>query len=93
MKCSLYDLLLNITIFSLTGTVALYNRLKMDAIPSVFPWISTSNSKERGKRQAKRNEAKESLDSDSSSESSDNMSSSLPFDDDNVDNEIIYTAC
>jgi hypothetical protein len=65
----------------------------LNAIPSVFPWISTSNSKERGKRQAKRNEAKESLDSDSSSESSDNMSSNLPFDDDNVDNEIIYTAC
>jgi len=71
--------------------------LKRDAIPSVFPWVSTSNSNERGKRQAKWNEAKESLDSDSSSESSDNtffcMSSSLPFDDDNVGNEIINTAC
>lgn len=66
--------------------------MKRDAIPSVFPWVSTSNSNERAKRQAKRNEAKESLDSDSSSESSDNVSLSLPFDDDNVGNEIIYTA-
>ena len=65
----------------------------MDAIPSIFPWVSTSNSNERAKRQAKRNEAKERLDSDSSSESSsDNMPLSLPFDDDNVGNEIIYTA-
>jgi len=67
--------------------------LKRDAIPSIFPWVSTSNSNERAKRQAKRNEAKERLDSDSSSESSsDNMPLSLPFDDDNVGNEIIYTA-
>ena len=59
----------------------------------MFPWVSTSNSNERAKRQAKRNEAKERLDSDSSSESSsDNMPLSLPFDDDNVGNEIIYTA-
>jgi hypothetical protein len=67
--------------------------LKRDAIPSIFPWVSTSNSNERAKRQVKRNEAKERLDSDSSSESSsDNMPLSLPFDDDNVGNEIIYTA-
>ena len=67
--------------------------MKRDAIPSIFPWVSTSNSNERAKRQAKRNEAKERLDSDSSSESSsDNMPLSLPFDDDNVGNEIIYTA-
>lgn len=67
--------------------------MKRDAIPSIFPWDSTSNSNERAKRQAKRNEAKESLDSDSSSESSgDNVPLSLPFDDDNVGNEIIYTA-
>ena len=67
--------------------------MKRDAIPSIFPWVSTSNSNERAKRQVKRNEAKERLDSDSSSESSsDNMSLSLPFDDDNVGNEIIYTA-
>jgi hypothetical protein len=67
--------------------------LKRDAIPSIFPWVNTSNSNERAKRQAKRNEAKERLDSDSSSESSsDNMPLSLPFDDDNVGNEIIYTA-
>jgi hypothetical protein len=67
--------------------------LKRDAIPSIFPWVCTSNSNERAKRQAKRNEAKERLDSDSSSESSsDNMPLSLPFDDDNVGNEIIYTA-
>jgi hypothetical protein len=67
--------------------------LKRDAIPSIFPWVSTSNSNERAKRQAKRNEAKQRLDSDSSSESSsDNMPLSLPFDDDNVGNEIIYTA-
>ena len=65
----------------------------MDAIPSIFPWVSTSNSNEKAKRQAKRNEAKEWLDSDSSSESSSgNMPLSLPFDDDNVGNEIIYTA-
>ena len=67
--------------------------MKRDAIPSIFPWVSTSNSNERAKRQAKCNEAKERLDSDSSSESSsDNMPLSLPFDDDNVGNEIIYTA-
>ena len=67
--------------------------MKRDAIPSIFPWVNTSNSNERAKRQAKRNEAKERLDSDSSSESSsDNMPLSLPFDDDNVGNEIIYTA-
>jgi hypothetical protein len=67
--------------------------LKRDAIPSIFPWVSTSNSNERAKRQVKRNEAKERLDSDSSSESSsDNMPLSLPFDDDNVGNDIIYTA-
>jgi hypothetical protein len=71
----------------------LSNELKRDAIPSIFPWVSTSNSNERAKRQAKRNEAKEWLDSDSSSESSSgNMPLSLPFDDDNVGNEIIYTA-
>lgn len=67
--------------------------MKRDAIPSIFPWVRTSNSNERAERQAKRNEAKERLDSDSSSESSsDNMPLSLPFDDDNVGNEIIYTA-
>lgn len=67
--------------------------MKRDAIPSIFPWFSTSNANERAKRQAKRNETKERLDSDSSSESSsDNMPLSLPFDDDNVGNEIIYTA-
>ena len=84
---------LKLQFFALTGTVALVKRLKRDAIPSIFPWVSTSNSNERAKRQAKRNEAKERLDSDSSSESSsDNMPLSLPFDDDNVGNEIIYTA-
>ena len=66
--------------------------MKRDAISSVFPWVRTSNSNERDKRQAKRNEGKERLNSDNSSDSSDNMSSSLSFDDDNVGNEIIYTA-
>ena len=84
---------LKLQFFALTGTVALVKKLKRDAIPSIFPWVCTSNSNERAKRQAKRNEAKERLDSDSSSESSsDNMPLSLPFDDDNVGNEIIYTA-
>ncbi|CAC5390070.1 unnamed protein product [Mytilus coruscus] len=55
------------------GTVALVKRLKSDAFPSVFPWISTSTSNDRTVRQAKRNEAKDIIDSDSCSESSEDM--------------------
>ncbi|CAC5390588.1 unnamed protein product [Mytilus coruscus] len=73
------------------STVALVKRLKSDAFPSVFPWISTSTSNDRSVRQAKRSEAKGIVDSDSS-ESSEDMQANFPCDDDNVGNEIYYTA-
>ncbi|CAC5377339.1 unnamed protein product [Mytilus coruscus] len=73
------------------GTVALVKRLKSDAFPSVFPWISTSTSNNRSVRQAKRSEAKGIVDSDSS-ESSEDMQANFPCDDANVGNEIYYTA-
>ncbi|CAC5357652.1 unnamed protein product [Mytilus coruscus] len=72
-------------------TVALVKRLKSDAFPSVFPWISTSTSNDRSVRQAKRSEAKGIVDSDSS-ESCEDMQANFPCDDDNVGNEIYYTA-
>ncbi|CAC5417615.1 unnamed protein product [Mytilus coruscus] len=73
------------------GTVSLVKRLKSDAFPSVFPWISTSTSNDRSVRQAKRSEAKVNVDSDSS-ESSEDMQANFPCDDANVGNEIYYTA-
>ena len=62
--------------------------MKSDAVPSIFPWKSSSSSNQRAKRQAKRNEAKVNLELEENSDSSDDMSTGLPSEDCNVGNEI-----